>query len=107
MPETPHGYFGPVQISGTLTAQDREAIWRQTECSVSFTEYLNMMVNQRTDEPTPESLLDAFELFDKEGLGRISEAHFKKIMQAPTFSSFIVNFNRLTDGNKSIGVGGG
>ena len=35
MPETPHGYFGPVQISGTLTAQDREAIWRQTECSVS------------------------------------------------------------------------
>ena len=35
MPETPHGYFGPVQISGTLTAQDREAIWRQTECIAS------------------------------------------------------------------------
>jgi len=51
------------------------------ECSVSFTEYLNMMANQRNDEPTPESLLEAFEVFDKEGLGRISEAHFRKIMR--------------------------
>lgn len=40
-----------------------------------------MMAQQRNDEPTPESLLDAFEVFDKEGLGRISEAHFKRIMR--------------------------
>ena len=53
----------------------------QTDCSVSFTEYLNMMANIKNDEPTPESLLDAFEIFDKEGTGRISEAHFKKIMK--------------------------
>ena len=53
----------------------------QTECSVSFTEYLNMMANQRNDEPSPESLLDAFEIFDKGGLGRISEAHFRRIMK--------------------------
>ena len=31
-----------------------------------------MVANQRNDEPTPESLLDAFEIFDKRGLGRIS-----------------------------------
>ena len=39
------------------------------------------MANIKNDEPTPESLLDAFEIFDKEGTGRISEAHFKKIMK--------------------------
>ena len=40
-----------------------------------------MVANQRNDEPTPESLLDAFEIFDKRGLGRISEVQFKRIMK--------------------------
>ena len=32
---------------------------------MSFTEYLNMMANLKNGEPTPESILDAFEIFDK------------------------------------------
>ena len=52
----------------------------RTGCSVSFNEYLTMMGNQKNTEPTPESLLDAFQLFDKEGRGRITVAHFRKIM---------------------------
>jgi calmodulin len=52
----------------------------RTGCSVSFNEYLTMMGNQKNVEPTPESLLDSFQLFDKDGKGRISVAHFRKIM---------------------------
>jgi Ca2+-binding EF-hand superfamily protein len=52
----------------------------RTGCSVSFNEYLTMMGNQKNTEPTPESLLDAFQLFDKEGKGRITVTHFRKIM---------------------------
>jgi Ca2+-binding EF-hand superfamily protein len=49
-------------------------------CSVSFNEYLTMMGNQKNTEPTPESLLDAFQLFDKKGEGRITVVHFRRIM---------------------------
>ena len=42
------------------------------------------MMGSRNEEPSADTLLDAFELFDQEGLGRISETHFKKIMRSKT-----------------------
>ena len=67
MPETPHGYFGPEQISGTLTAQDREAIWRQTECFASVRARKNtprvLTIHGPTDK-LPEARVMALRFID-------------------------------------------
>ena len=53
----------------------------ESEFSVSFNEYLSLMGKQnKSSEPSAEALLECFELFDRNGTGRISEVHFRKIM---------------------------
>ena len=53
----------------------------KTNHSVSFNEFLTLMSMQQEAEPDEEALVQVFESFDKEGLGMITEAAFKQIME--------------------------
>ena len=54
----------------------------ESEFSVSFNEYLSLMGKQnKSSEPSSEALLECFEIFDRNGTGRISEVHFRSIMR--------------------------
>ena len=53
----------------------------QTEFSVSFNEYLQLMGSQnKVQEPSADALLECFEIFDTNKNGQISADMFRKIM---------------------------
>ena len=54
----------------------------QTNCSVSFNEYLTLMSVQQEAEPDHETLVDVFASFDREGLGKISENTFVELLKS-------------------------
>jgi len=54
----------------------------KTNYSVSFNEFLTLMSHQQESEPDHETLVDVFESFDREGLGKISEKCFKDLLKS-------------------------
>lgn len=50
--------------------------------SVSFNEFLKLMSVQQESEPDHETLIDVFESFDRENLGKISEKVFKDLLKS-------------------------